>query len=1233
MAISARRFLVVPDPAFDGATVVSVEPVTGVTPNEAGRQVAQPTRSTTDTPDGDIAMTLSGEPETHVEGVARCTRAGVVEDARWGWVRDGDAPETSLQFRQSPHVVGRRPDVVAGAIHSPAIATARAVRPRLLPLLSGNCLMVWTTRYWMPIWARDATTLATSTETIYLSKLSAATDAWSAAAVGPIPEDVTGAGMFISAVDVTQYPDTGEIIMCVMTSQSMTPGSADPRMLFVYISQDDGATWVLKHRLHFDGDIPDIVLDTDGDGDVDDTDAFQDLALELLDSGRLCMIAPTESNTWSLVSDDRGASWSAILVQAHSDISASFVYAGHGAGATKARNGMAIFTTALRNSDAGGLSSIGMWLTRDGVSFSARAPLPYASPVYQSVDVTACVSPDGWPHVYGTEHASQQGVLAALNPQDWLWGRRLVTRDPTLSDTIADLVPYQPGATLAVGPSAAFHMATGTPLGSYGVPGMVGEPNPCRYDGFVGLDAVLYRGQVLLAVVHQRDGAQPDTDEQPNLSSYGLMVYRLNSWQPIQERVANAYQDVSGTDTYEPAWPAIGRVYNNTWDCYDTPDNEGWSKTGGVTPTFAYAGTSGGYMQVSGSPCYWERVPAGDLIIGLGANVRFVLAVESGGSTSTDAVAVRLSLNDLVGHSDVSIRMKRTGANIEIQLYDNVNAANIGAAETVPHLDWVEILYAQHRGAGTSQTVSVYCAVRAYSRSVDPDWDAPYTLFVNGSTFTCGVPTPAEWIRFGHFTSGTQASSWKGVHLSRSWTRSDNPQIREKCALVQAGSAYADSDATNDRSTTGTGEVPLDNGLDSWMRTCRMLSGPPMFMCRGTRASFRGEATTAGAWDYTTAYAFAAANVQVQPVLREWRSVDDDTIISMVFQAPAGRTFRPDAVAVFGHNLGGVAFQFNATDSWGAPAVSFGLSLPGFGTLDRYFHEWAANATFPLSALGNRVRVTGMSPWRPHQFKSDPGGQQHYVALKAEGTSRPQIFRIIDNTGDTLTLFTDVDGTGITLDGNGAIFCDRFAQMIGHHFPANPMTGYEFCRVVIGQGKHWDADAAFARIGRIVLGTTIEISAPDFEMGWTTGFESGAVVVEQPTGAAYTHRLRPILRTWSADRPWMMPPEEADAVYASPSSQPNRASWAQWLDTMRLIDGDGTACALVWEGERFVGFTDEERVQVCADPLSLAMCHVVGLGDLEQTVYDGRKENLPDGPGCVPRPVSHIRGLRFRETL
>ena len=81
--------------------------------------------------------------------------------------------------------------------------------------------------------------------------------------------------MFISAVDVAQFPDTAEVAMCVMTSASMTPANTAPRLLFVYVSQDDGTSGCWKHRLHFDGAIPDIVLDADGDGDVDDDTAFQ----------------------------------------------------------------------------------------------------------------------------------------------------------------------------------------------------------------------------------------------------------------------------------------------------------------------------------------------------------------------------------------------------------------------------------------------------------------------------------------------------------------------------------------------------------------------------------------------------------------------------------------------------------------------------------------------------------------------------------------------------------------------------------------------------------------------------------------------------------------------------------------------------------------------------------------------------------------------------------------------
>lgn len=1220
MATPPRRFLVVPDTAWDAASLVSVVPFSGEIPQQAGRQVAQPERSATVPPAGDIGLTLTGEPEADVAGVARITRGGVVEDARWGWVRDGDDPATDLQLRQSPHVFGRRPDMIQQLINTVEAYTYHAVRPRLLPLISGDLLMVWTLRAWDPIWARDATAISPSAETIYYAVLDHTTDTWSAPAAGPVPFDLTGAAYFISALDVTQYPDTGEIIMCVATSQTMTPGSADPRILWVYQSTDDGTTWILKHRLHFDGDIPDIILDTDGDGDLDDTGPWQDWALELLDSGRLCLFGCTENYTWSLTSDDRGASWSATLVDTHA---AASQYAGHGVGATKARNGMGCFMRGLRRTTGTSLSDVELWLSRDGQSWSTGILI---TSQFQSCDVTVCVSPDGWPHVYGTTHASQRSVIGAVVPQDFMWGRRLKTRDPVLSDLQADVMPSTP--TLVATP-AAFHCCGGTPLGSYALATGAEDIDPVVYHGFTGVDSVLYRGQVVLATVALRQGTQRATDFQAKMYAFGLMIYRANHWQPLQERVNNAYQEPAGTPTWVPSWPAIGRIYNETWDCYDKPDGWGYTLTG-TAGTFVVGGAEGGYFKlVTSASNYWNNI-TGNGPIGHNGSVRIIVHIESGGSIASNNTSATLILSDGVDQTDVTIRFEDAGPNTKIALWDNNAAAQVGATIEIVGTGWIEVLYAQH----TAGVRVAYLYARPYLRSTDPDWDEPYTMGADGDqiTIAAGLQNSLAW---GQFNTGDRESWWKGVHLARSYTGTTLDGALMPWGLT--GGLSKDDDATNDRTVTGTGEPPLDNGLDNWMRSCRTLANPPMFMCRSTSARFRGEATTEGNWDYETGYAFAAANVQVQPVLREWRSVNDETIAYMVFRAPTGYTFRPDAVAVFGHNVSGIVFQFNTSDSWGAAPVSFGAGLPPFTTLDRYYHEWATDTTSspanPLTASGNRVTVTGMSPWRPHQFKSDAGGQVHYVALNIDGTTTPQIFRIVDNTSNTLILQTDVDGTGITLEGSGAVFSDRYAVMIGHHFPTDPLTGYEYCQVSILMGKHWDADAAFARIGRIVLGCSVEISTPDMERGWSEGFETGSVIVEQPTGAAYSHRNRPILRTWQADRPWMMPPAESESVYASPAAIDARASWAQWLDTCRRIEGGGVACALVWEGDRFIGMTGEERVQCAADPLSLAMCHVTGLGELTNLAYDGRTVNLASGSTCAARPVAQIRALAFRETF
>ena len=1084
----------------------------------------------------------------------------------------------------------------------------------------------------MPIWGRDATTLATSSESIWWSRLDHTTDTWSDPAAGPIPYDVTGTGAFISAVDVTQFPDTGEIVMVVMTSDSMTPASVSPRIMFVYVSQDDGSTWTLKHRLHMDGPIPDIVLDADGDGDIDDDTAAQDVALERLDSGRLCALLVTEDYTWSLISDDRGASWSPILVDTHG---ATYQYAGHGCGVGVARNGMACYVRALRYTSDPGKTKMGLWLTRDGVSWSAEVLIPRPSSPYQCCDIACTISPDGWPHIYGTEHASSPDVESALVAQDYLWGRRLKTRDPSLADTDADLVPYgKDGATETWGPAVAFHAGTGLPYGSYAVP--ASSPyDPTGYDGFVGLDAIVHRGQVVLAVVRQRDGAQPTSDEQPDVASWALMVYRLNAWQPIQERVADMAQDTGTGDFFTPAWPVQGRVYGLTWDCYDEPDSVGWTKTGAVAPSFSYASTDGGYMKINGAPTYYDRTVDGGNV-GLAANLRIVVHVESGGDVTTDQVGVRIMLRDSTGRTDFSIRMQRSGANMRIALYDNVNGAQVGSTLTQSAHDWTEILFAQHRGAGASTSVHAYCYARPYHRSTDPDWDEAYDVVADGS-ITCGAPGGTNTIRFGHIQSGAPITLWKGVHLSRCWAQtSSTAQADEQCALVQAGSTYIDDDAVSDRSTTGTGESPLDDGIDNWMRTCRTLATPPLWTERGSLLSFRGEAVTRGTWTCRTEHDFAARNVTIQPVLREWRGDTDDAETAIVLDAGTVG-WRPDSVAVLGHNLAGFTFQFanaNNSTAWSSPDVSFQFCMPTLGvTPNRYIHIWST--TSGIDGAGHRIAYTTSSPWRAHQFKSDPGGPTFYFG-KLYNT-RLHVWKIADNNANTLFMATNTDDAAVSIKGSGVIFSDRFAVMVGHHFDAvdpDVTVVYRYCRIVLRRTRHLDTDAAFPRIGRIVLGQTLEITTQDAEWGWRTGYISGSVLTQQPTGAAYSRRLRPTQRVWEADWPAMLPPPEASAVSSSPVDQPADHTWAWWWDTVRRLDGDGTAACLVWDdGERFVGFEGEEVVQVCSDPLGLAMCHVTAHGTLEHIAYTGVTENLPSGATCVPRPVAAVRSINFTETF
>ena len=201
-----------------------------------------------------------------------------------------------------------------------------------------------------------------------------------------------------------------------------------------------------------------------------------------------------------------------------------------------------------------------------------------------------------------------------------------------------------PNSATMFGPAPSFHYGHRRPLGSYAVPaGAEASTRAAMTDSWAS-DAALYRGQVLrgpsctsaTAISRRRTLV-------PELASLRLMV---TGWNHLAAhpgaRRGRISGDVLGTDTYEPAWPAVGHIYNNTtWDCYDARQ----TRMDQNRRRHADVQLRGGRrlpMQVAEARAT-GTTPNGDLIIGLAANVRFVVAVESGQLTGSDAIAVRLS--------------------------------------------------------------------------------------------------------------------------------------------------------------------------------------------------------------------------------------------------------------------------------------------------------------------------------------------------------------------------------------------------------------------------------------------------------------------------------------------------------------------------------------------------------------------------------------------------------------
>ncbi|MCB9763931.1 MAG: exo-alpha-sialidase [Alphaproteobacteria bacterium] len=187
--------------------------------------------------------------------------------------------------------------------------------------------------------------------------------------------------------------------------------------------------------------------------------------------------------------------------------------------------------------------------------------------------------------------------------------------------------------------------------------------------------------------------------------------------------------------------------WDRTWIPIEAPGDCGWSQLGSGTVTL---GSGALNVSTSSNSRYYTLNPTGTISGGL--ITRFRLMVNSGGSLTTDDVAVRLRLADSTDDYSVAIRFSTTGARV----FDNNAGSAVGSDISIDMTSGAEFLVAM---AGSS--ISVW-----YRAAPDSGSDRVWTEGPTSTSLTDDTSTPdvSNMIRWGHIASATSDSDWYEVH-------------------------------------------------------------------------------------------------------------------------------------------------------------------------------------------------------------------------------------------------------------------------------------------------------------------------------------------------------------------------------------------------------------------------------------------------------------------------------------
>ena len=588
------------------------------------------------------------------------------------------------------------------------------------------------------------------------------------------------------------------------------------------------------------------------------------------------------------------------------------------------------------------------------------------------------------------------------------------------------------------------------------------------------------------------------TTEADTGSDYNVLMLTWGEYSSVDERIVSSTSGQPYTHTYLPS---------------DTPDAHGWTKTdagGGATVAnqqhLNIVGTSTANSYYSAASAFWNP-SAGDT-----RRIRARVRVNSGGNTGENRAYLRFAITDTTNQQLVIIRFATTGFAVVDGPGNSLGSASLTMT------NWTDILigYVHDADATPSGRVTIW---------TKQDADTVWTKQINDATVAEDAGT-ANIFRFGGGVSSGSVD-WDVQFI-----------------------AVADDDANMTELYTNPDDL-----------YGRPLSTQPIWLDSGLLlGAFNGGGVPGDSYTVQTAYEYDKRNLwrEFRPS-RYTKASSDGADLRLVLDAGASGVWSVRYPVIFGTNARSIDFEMNASDSWGAPAVSQTMTT--------------TIATGTTSTVNRGPGYIGPTTggWKPGQFRSDGDAHRYFLAIG------PDTYEITDNDADRLYV-SGVDFSA-TPGSTFYVFSDRAGVDLGQ------TERYRYASILISAQDTADDDL---RAGTPIL--ALEWS-PDLDYSHNhTDRVTPSITVEE-SAAGYRSSARTGPRRYALSIQWDpinrmhadygKTGEEFEAFFAAVEGA--HTPFAFWrdttdIDTLRLVRLEGTLSRPNQRGELSTGLARIDQV-------------------------------------------------------